>query len=76
MSAKRFVLDVGLGTVADPTEALTKINSLVINPGDGNFKSNLDVSINVRALDSNDIELASLSNPITFLMTINQRQMV
>ena len=65
VSAKRFVLDVGLGAVADTTEALTKINSLVINPGNGNFKSNLDVSINVRALDGNGIELASLSNPIT-----------
>ena len=49
VSAKRFVLDVGLGAVADTTEALTKINSLVINPGNGNFKSNLEVSINVRA---------------------------
>ena len=58
-----------------PYEALNKINSLVINPGDGNFKSNLDVSINVRALDSNDIELASLSAPINFLMIINQKQM-
>ena len=66
VSAKRFTLDVSLGTVTDPTEALNKINSLVINPGDGNFKSNLDVSINVRALDSNDIELASLSTPINF----------
>ena len=75
VSAKRFTLDVSLGTVTDPTEALNKINSLVINPGDGNFKSNLDVSINVRALDSNDIELASLSAPINFLMIINQKQM-
>ena len=57
VSAKRFILDVGLGAVSDPTEALAKINSLVVNPGNGNFKSNLEVSINVRALDSNGMNL-------------------
>ncbi len=65
-SIKRFTLDLGVGSVSDPSEALSKLNTLVIDPGDSNFKSALGVSINVRALDSNEVELASISSPITF----------
>lgn len=63
---KRFSLDFEIAAISESVvaEVLDLINTLVIDPGNGNFKDNLNVSIDVKALDENDLELASITSPI------------
>ena len=64
--SKRFSLDFEIALISESVvaEVLDLINTIVVDPGNGNFKDNLNISIDVKALDENDLELASITSPI------------